>query len=405
MRASRTLPRDLRRLHSSLADAPDALLAKVVAVVDALDSRGVADDMIAPLRPRLAQLRPRRPLRFCRLLFMPLDPLIAPAPDWQPDHPTIPRSALLPIADTVRAALGSEAPTIDAMLSGCVAEDDTVAATAGTVAATAGRILWPQAARILAATAQPSSPLTQRVAILLGFTGKLRAQFAEVELGVAPQREALLPLVSAAAAHDATTLAMLLALVLARMPDARPLLEDIATSLGPHGNETIHGAIEQALAVLLDRLESRSGIETLVIGSSIDQAGAEVRRIMALIEAAGLDAAGARMRSMTQRLDACCHLRFATALEAEFGPALQSLDAQPEPAAVARLENIARGLHNLEMEARRVGQSETYDELLHRAAALVENGALSLVDRVRLVEILVGPDEALALLDPAGTAI
>ena len=398
MHAPRTSLHDMRRLHTSLADAPDALLAKVVAVVDALESRGVADDVIAPLRPRLAQLRPHRPLRFCRLLFMPLDPLIVPAPDWRPDHPTIPRSALQPIADTVREAMGSAAEPIDAMLSGCIADDDAAVASAG-------RILWPEAARILASAARASSALAPRVAILLGLTGKLRALFAEGDLGVAPRHEAVLPLVSAAAAQDSETLAMLLALVLAQMPDARPLLEEIATGLRPPGDETMRKAIEQALVVLADRLETRSGIETLVIGSSITEAAAHVRRIMELIGGLRLGTASARMRNMLQRLDTCCHLRFATALEAEVGTALQSLGAMPEAAAVAELEDIARGLRNLEMAARRIGSSETYGDLLRQAAALVEIGPLNLADRVRLVEILLGPDEALALLEPAAGGI
>src|SRR5580704_4191496 len=76
---------ELRRLHHGLATAPDMQIAKVVAVVDALESRGAADEMIEPLRSRLPQLRLPRPLRFSRLLFMPLDVLIVPNPEWRRD--------------------------------------------------------------------------------------------------------------------------------------------------------------------------------------------------------------------------------------------------------------------------------------------------------------------------------
>ena len=78
----------LRRLHHGLSTAPDMQIAKVVAVVDALEVRGAADEMIEPLRPRLPQLRLPRPLRFSRLLFMPLDVLIVSNPAWRRDAPT-----------------------------------------------------------------------------------------------------------------------------------------------------------------------------------------------------------------------------------------------------------------------------------------------------------------------------
>jgi hypothetical protein len=53
-------------IQTSLAHAADAQIARVVAMVDAMPERGSADALIAPLRPRLAALRPTRPLSFTR---------------------------------------------------------------------------------------------------------------------------------------------------------------------------------------------------------------------------------------------------------------------------------------------------------------------------------------------------
>ena len=53
---------EIRSLNRHLVSAQDVKILKVVAMVDALPARGDADSLIAPLRPRLAQLRPRRPL-------------------------------------------------------------------------------------------------------------------------------------------------------------------------------------------------------------------------------------------------------------------------------------------------------------------------------------------------------
>jgi len=69
----------IRILQANLATAEDDQIARVVALVDALPERGTADELIAPLRPRLQQLRPKRMVGFARLLFTPLDPLIGSA--------------------------------------------------------------------------------------------------------------------------------------------------------------------------------------------------------------------------------------------------------------------------------------------------------------------------------------
>jgi hypothetical protein len=70
-----------------------------------------------------------------------------------------------------------------------------------------------------------------------------------------------------------------------------------------------------------------------------------------------------------------------------------------------RLEDVAVHLRNLEQEALQIESSETYGSLLREAAEHIKAaalaGALGLVDSVRLVEILAGSDEALALLDAA----
>jgi hypothetical protein len=55
------------------------------------------------------------------------------------------------------------------------------------------------------------------------------------------------------------------------------------------------------------------------------------------------------------------------------------------------------------MEARAVGNGPVYDSLLNETAEAVKDVAMgdrmTRVDRVRLVELLVGPEAALAMLD------
>jgi hypothetical protein len=92
----------VRALTGEIAGAGDHQIMRIVAMVDAMTSRGVADAVIAPLRHRLTRLRPPRPLRFGRLMFHPLDPLIVPAAHWRPGRQAIPRTALMAMAEHVR---------------------------------------------------------------------------------------------------------------------------------------------------------------------------------------------------------------------------------------------------------------------------------------------------------------
>jgi len=405
---------ELRRLHHGLATAPDMQIAKVVAVVDALESRGAADEMIEPLRSRLPQLRLPRPLRFSRLLFMPLDVLIVPNPEWRRDASTLPRSMVIPVAEMVHNAMGGDAAAIEAAIKG------RTTAHAKAVH-DAGRTLWKAASGILAAATRPPpnwakahlppdcfAPLVGRLATLFGQLDTLDTMFAEADIGVALGADLLEPLLLDCS-QDASTLAMMVTLILARLPGMCGLLTSAARSLGSEHEAAMHIAIDQALEVLVHRLETCNGIETLVIGVSLRQAASEVRRIKALLDELLRnrlrDDWPSRLVQMKGRLDVSCRLRFAIALEVEFAGALQALDNDSEQVVINRLEEVAVHLRNLEQEALQIDSREGYDPLLREAAEHIKAaalaGALGLVDCVRLVEILVGSDEALSLLDAA----
>lgn len=403
---------DLRKLNRSLDRASDEQIAKVVAAVDALGARGIADEMIAPLRPRLARLRPRRPLRFCRLMFMPLDPLIVSGANWRADSPTIPRPALLPLAEAARVGMATEAATVDALIRHLAADE-------GESVRSVGFRLWPAAARALAeATQAPAgwttttlsvdtfAILARRVASLLEATETLHALFAAADIGVSLGPEVVLPLMQSALAQPADTLAMLLALVLARLPEAREPLILAARMIGQQHEAPTEIAIERALLVLMDRMESHGGIEALILGSSLSQVGAEVRRIGQLLGVLRNRIEPlSRLTDIEARVDTSCRLRFATALEMEFVAALRDATALPDRVALSRLEGAARGLLDLEQQARQFGSRDAYDALLRQATEMVKatggEQTLRLIDQVRLVEILMGPEEALALLETA----
>uniref|UniRef100_UPI0022EA3634 hypothetical protein n=1 Tax=Falsiroseomonas oryzae TaxID=2766473 RepID=UPI0022EA3634 len=71
-----------REMRSALAAAPDTKLGRIVGMLDALEDRRVLDAVLAEARPRLAALRPARPLRFPRLLALPLEPALVASEAW-----------------------------------------------------------------------------------------------------------------------------------------------------------------------------------------------------------------------------------------------------------------------------------------------------------------------------------
>jgi hypothetical protein len=137
---------ELTALHATLASVDDTKIPKLLEIVDSVQRRGATDALIAPFRTRMAQLQPARPLRFARLLFLPLNPLIVPPPAWKANAPSIPRGALVPMAEAIHAAMGKHAATIDGMIAGRTTHDHRVIAEAGPMLWTAAASTLPQAA-------------------------------------------------------------------------------------------------------------------------------------------------------------------------------------------------------------------------------------------------------------------
>lgn len=405
--------RELNALRRSLANAEDAQITRLVAMVDGLAERGMIDDLVAPFRGRLAELRPARPLRFARLLFSPLDPLIVPAPRWRPDAPNLPRTALAPLAEAAHDTMGEDATRIDAMIDGHSTRD-------GQVIAAAGALLWPSAAQALLRSPVPAGwtrqtglarglfgEISANTAALLDQVPSLQALRAAAEVGIALPVHTLGTMLRQVSAARPQALGLLVALILARLPDAAAPLRQAASVIGGAAAASVRAATEQARASLLEQLEADGGAEAQVVGAELEEAGAEVRRIARLLE--GMEAGGpgmaARIEQLRRRLDSSCRTRFWTGLRTEFLRSLEALVTEADDQAVMRLEAAARGLRALGGEGRRFGSAEVYESLLRQTTdavkAIPTGGALTQSDKVRLVEILAGPEEAWALLKHA----
>ena len=359
---------------------------------------------MAPLRSRLARLRPPRPLRFARLLFLPLDPLIVPAQRWRPGDPGIPRTVIPVLAAAVEARLGATGQQVAALIAGRTTADTGVIEAAGA-------LLWPAAAACSHPAPIPRDwdqtglaprfhgPLSRRIAALLSQTGPIRG------LAEAPDPETIQTILTGAATIDPDIWPALVALLLARSPGSAPRLEQVARALGPRAEAAMRGAEETAAALLLEQLDD-GGAEARIGGADLSDASAAIRRMTTLLGMLGHDGAPAsrreRAHQVRDRIRSACEAVFTEHLTSEFLLPLRTPGVAEDPDMVWSLEAAARGLRTLETEARRAGGGKTYDRLLAEAASAVRattaGGGLGLAGAARLTEILLGPEAALALL-------
>jgi hypothetical protein len=401
----------VREVSRGLAAARDEQIMQVVAMVDAMPNRGPADQLIAPLRTRLARLRPPRPLRFARLLFLPLDPLIVAAARWRPELLSIPRTVIPVIARAVEADLGPVGQTVVSMIDGHTTLDVDVADDAG-------GLLWGPAARSLLDAALPEDwgttglsaqvhkALSRRIGALLSQADRLRRMTADVAHGLAPPEAAAIhALLADAIGFDPEVQPMLVALLLARMPECGMLLPRVAAMLGQRGGLLLRDAGEQATNTLLDQLEAPGGAESQLGGQDMAEAGAAVRRLTSLLSVLDSETMSPdrrrRLNDVRQRVKSGCEALFTERMTEDLLEPLRARPAERGTGANRNLETAARGLRTLETEARRAGGGATYDTLLGQAAdrirVMTAEGGLDRVEGVRLMEIVAGPEMALAL--------
>ena len=333
-----------------------------------------------------------------------------PAGRWQPDHYTIPRTALTPMASYVRQMLGREIEAIDQAIAGRTNADHDLIVRLG-------HTLWPKAARLLAEAQIPAAlestglredvfrPLVRITAALLEQAAPLHAMCTETAHGqMPPNPETVTRMLSRAGSVSPMALSMLIEQMLVRLPHAVVSIQP--RYRGPEAT-AIHLALDQAADRLLGKLGQEDATEGLVAAGTLADASGATGRIMALLDQlrAGTGRAPRReaIQAIRRRLDASCRTRFAAELQDDFLNPLQHLGTAVDPASVTELETTARSLRMLEIEARAVGSQAAYDLLLGKAVQAVKSEVmrdkLTRVEQIRLVEILAGPDAALEMLD------
>ena len=204
-----------------------------------------------------------------------------------------------------------------------------------------------------------------------------------------------------AAAEGAAALAMLLTLLLRRLPGAQRLIQ-FADGIVARGSDAGPVATERALDFLLGNIAAE-----LPADAALPHAEEGIRRAARLLEhlqaaanAAQRSARIAQVRAARVQLAEHCLERFAAAADLLAPPAE---GAASELGDLATLEENARALRRLDVVGRRIGEAAPYDRTLRAAATrLIDDPRLPPMERLRLAEILLGPDAALALLPGRG---
>lgn len=409
-------PASFRDVCRTLTSARDEQIMRVVSLVDAMPHRGAADTLLAPLRPRLTLLRPRRPLNFTRLLFWPFDPVILEATKWRRGSLGLPRSCLVPLARHIRAARPQLASSLDTAIIGVSTDDLAPMLDCGVE-------LWEQAAKALAEAGMPANwaeatglsqadydTLSGSVSIVLGRAAQAMSLVLDVLAGELPAlqqvRSILTEINQAALPHgqavSTQAVGMMLAILLARLPNTEPLIT-LAIDLAVTTSEpTIRLAADQAIDFILDDIET-----TPAVTGDLRMAADEIVRIATLLDAlvgpglAQMPSRKPRVERLRQQIDTACRSRFEADLTAQILAPAGSLGSDATDMDVQAIETAARGLLRFEAAGRQLGGAGFYDTRLRKAtdALLRHTGdAISPVDRARVVEILAGSEQALAVL-------
>jgi hypothetical protein len=379
-------------IRGQMAEATDDKLLRVVALVDRLPHRGSADTIIAPVRRRIAALRPPRPLSYPRLLFVPAGPLIVSRADWRAGSPGIPRTAIIPLSEQLRGHIGAE---LAALAERGASETDT------TDEAIAGQDLWPKAAAFFrnaptAAAWLEAAELSEadHAVLVANLATILRAAPAMMALsqGMAegqPLDRKQFGLIMTASDWKPDTAAALMVCVMSWAPETISVMASACKpSSAPAGSQRRH-AFENAIDFIIDQMERATDPADLA------QATQVARRVASLV--AMLERQGTAANAAQKRRAVLAAGRTAAAVRRRFVAELEDIiplkpPAAPTPAAAAaaadRLDASIAALNRLGQAGRQLGIADQYERPVLAAMARVRALGLPEAERDRRLTLI-----------------
>jgi hypothetical protein len=391
----------LRQLRSQLASAEDSKIHLVLQLVDRLEVRGDADALIAPLRGRLAKLKLKRKLTFARLLFTPCNPLIVDSQEWKPNSPAIPRTAIPFLARQIQTELDDA----NSNFLPDITDDDLAPILA------LGRTLWPHAANAIAGSKPPPqwstetglrdqdyTALCTALQALFMLAAPLIELAANASKGTDPEPEQILAMLQTIAPAGAHVVAMFMVMGLGWLPRAKLFVKVADEFANAHSNSSISNS---AVEFVLSKVEQSSAY-----AGGLTTAVDEMRRAALLLEdlvesSPNKPGRQKRIEQVRQSVDNICRESFVAEVASQLVEPCADI-AKADDEAVESFENTARTLRKFETVAKKFGGTEFYDRQLRGAAHALyprENDDPAVrVSRIRLIEILRGPDAAAAAM-------
>ena len=311
-----------------------------------------------------------------RLLFMPLIPLIVDRPLRIVESPSIPRTALLPLARQVQQGLGSAAATIAARIARHY-DDDPL-----DVLIEVGAGLWPSAAKILAITRTPTewvagtgweavdhSVLANAVAALLANAVPLMRIVSRATSGIKPEADELRALLESVAQAGSLPLAMMITMAMKLLPSSELLVGVADAFVGRQNDPMIRATTDRAVEFVLDGIERSPMPHT-----DVAHAAQDVRQVAIMLadlkHSAQRPARQARVEQVRRSVDAACRERYSTELKERLLATSADLATIGDDAIIT-LEAIARDLRHFYEAARQIGSADQYDRQLQGTVQLL----------------------------------
>lgn len=395
----------LSRISKRTSKASDTVLQQVVAVLEAVPSRAVLDPIIEAARPRLRMLRPPRPITFARILFLPFDGAVVPLKDWASGSAKLPRPALLPISEALRAAMGPTAEKISANLGGRnffdVLQVDSE-----------GRALWAEAARLAPTLSFPqglpaaglneaeAQELLQLAASIWRHADRIwEAKLASFS---GPSPELVIAALKGPAQEGQNVFSLALLSLLDRAQSPGSVLAT-ASRLSPIAGSIADEKLAELQSHPLEALPAEDPVraahiaeEYVALLKELEGAPSGRMKDRRAVITPLLQKVGVAVEEVSQHI-----------VNRQLLHALHEPNAKRRAAVVLNIEILARALRRLEDAGRRAGRFQAFDKLhashaakLNAVLNALDGGGLQRHDVIRIAEILLGIEKAMAMAGP-----
>jgi hypothetical protein len=419
----------LAALAQALSAADDRQLMAVMALIDTIPVRGAIDELLGGVRPRLWQLRPPRKLTLRRVLTVPIEALLADQAVCLQGGVRMPRTLLPALFAVVERALP---PGLrDDVEERC---RQLTTADIGEVHRL-GKHLWPASAgavrqalldpratnRGLSARGVDASAFNdhgEAIAALLACGEKLAEALLPIDgegrdpgSATAPHRAMLL----LAAEAGWVEFRAIASSFLLRAPAPDTVVRLIAQARLSLRRPALLAVVEEVVASLAHELGSMPGMAADLTEHSPDarpERRSEIALRLAMI-LGELSGQGTRLEALAADTGQALVRQFGATLDSAVLAPLEALHpaGRVSADAIAAIESGARAARRMEVAGRAMGRAASFASVLAGARTRIialarqsramadASGAIALPDLVRLMEILSGPDAALAMIE------